>query len=149
MDKLEKGAQKLQKLQVQLEKQYKKMSKLAKATKKEIPTIGDLKSAHLMLNDHFLKSTNVSRMNIKKVSFVTLLIIAFCMVMAYAVRRIKNNKMNFTDNTRFDVAYGDELSESIDEFDFEHASLEELEEALLRVENELNEVSAAIEKKQN
>lgn len=149
MNKYEKGIQKLQKLQKQLEKQYKKISKLSKNTHKELPALIEAKSSYLNKVEAIATSPSLLNKKTKKILFVLCGAAVLYVFTAFVVSRVKKLKMNFDDNTRFDVAYGDAIQDHAEEFDFEHASLEELEEALFRVENELNEVSAAIEKNKN
>ena len=59
------------------------------------------------------------------------------------LRRYRRQKENLMASNRFDLIHevGDETHSS---FDFDHASLEELEEALLRVENDLNHQNQAL-----
>lgn len=149
MDKLEVQMKKLKKLQKQGKKQADRVNSLVKKQLRDNELVDQMTQfAQKSFNDvkkvSFKDRLCKSLKKWQKVGIVLALLIGAGVIINALFRRYKNNKQNFEDDSRFDFI--DEVTERADDtFDFDNASLEELEEALLRVENDLNEVSNALD----
>ena len=144
MDKLKKIEQRLEKtyhLQKQLEKKRKKLVKLAAKTRRQ--------SAEKTKKLAAKAPASVACIA-KKKSFwrlfalslgLSLLATAAAVTVSKMVKRAAVQKNAYDRNAEVSA----DLSAANLNTDYEKASLEELEEALLKVENQLDEVTAAIE----
>lgn len=143
LNKIEKRLEKLSRVQKQLEKKRKKLTRLASKTRKQ--------SAAKTKKLASKVPASVGNIVPKKKSLLGLILTSvglavFSTVVAVAVtkmiERAKVQKNAYDRN----VEGSADLSAEDFNTDYEKASLEELEEALLKVENQLDEVTAAIEK---
>ncbi len=148
MDKLEVQMKKLKKMQKEGKKQAERVNSLVRKQLQDVEIIDQVTQfAQKSIND-VKKASLKDRVcdNLKKwrkVGIVLAVLIGVGILVNALFRRYKTNKQNFEDDSRFDFI--DEVTERADDtFDFDNASLEELEEALLRVENDLNEVTEAL-----
>lgn len=142
MDQLTKAMKKLRKMQKKLEKQAKKVHWLN--GKYQMPV--ELKKIGENTNDLIKKVDQMPNRLMTRSFGLLALVTVVAVVATVAVRNMKKNYMN-VDNERYDIAFGEKDAQKEKEFDLDQVSLEELEEALLRVENELDEVNAAIERR--
>lgn len=142
-----------------LEVQIKKLKKMQKDGKKQIERVNALVQKQLLdvelidqVTQFAQKSVNeVKKITVKdrvcnkwrkwrKAGMILVLLIGVGFLANALFRRYKKNKQNLEDDSRFNFI--DEVTERAnDTFDFDNASLEDLEEALLRIENDLNEVT--------
>lgn len=146
MSKINAQINKLRRLQRRVEKQRKLIDRLTalnsqKLSRKTPKQVQDAGSAvkHVPFTKKVLKKIFIAVVGIG-------LVAGGCTLLA---RTVKNKKKNVDDITRYDVLYGEKDAQENERFDLDQASLEELENALLKVENELNEVNAALEQKSN
>ncbi len=135
LKKIEKRLSKLQRMQKQLLKKKRKLNQKLAAKKRKKSRASRLVPAKkgVAFSDSFMK----------KAMLGTALGVVCAIVVTVALKNYKKNRAAEEALTERMGAYAGAVGDSHAEYD--KASLEELEDALLRVENELDEVSQAIE----
>lgn len=139
LKKIEKRLSKLRRLQKQLEKKKRKVGRLVAKNKK--------KQNHVRRMVKAQQVTPMPTKTIVKRSICGIVIGTICgVVITKAIRYMKAHgcccKLHGQGN---EEALEEMFQGEESQVEYDKASLEELEDALLRVENELDEVSAAIE----
>lgn len=147
--------EKLKKLQKKGLKQADKINQLARKQLQEIDIPEYWNNiAHKSMQDlkglDFNFKVGAKKRKWKKYGVIGLVLVVVAMLFtgAYVLyHKIKSRQENTVENYRYDFTdYNDEdVNES---FNFDQASLEELEEALLKVENEIKEVEKTIKEHQ-
>jgi hypothetical protein len=142
MNKLNAQIKKLRKLQKRVEKQRKLIERVSALNGQELSKKArkKMQSAGVAV-----KRVPISRRVLNKLLIAALGIGLTAGCSTLLVHAVKNRKKNVDDTTRYDVPYGEKDAQENAHFDLDQASLEELESALMKVENELDQVNAAIE----
>ena len=147
MNKLNAQIKKLRKLQKRVDKQRKLIERIAAYGSEELPKKARKQMRMVGATATAVKRVPLSRRLLKKLGLVAVGTCLLAVCGTFAVRMVKNKKQNMDETTRYDVPYGEKDAQENAHFDLDQASLEELENALLKVENEIDQVNAAIEKK--
>lgn len=145
LKKIEKRLEKLYRVQKQLEKKKKKMMKLAAQNKKKVAA-NSKKMAAAKTPVKVATKAGVKKNKMLKLIATSIGLAVFSTVVAVAVTKlIQRANIQKKAGIRNAVAEDNDYPSVAANADYEKASLEELEEALLKVENQLEEVTAAIE----
>lgn len=147
MDKLKKIETQLDKMvrmQKQLEKKRKKLVKAAAKARKESAAKTRKLAAKAPASVECIAS-GVKKNNLRGLIIKSVCLAAFSTVVAVVSTAIKRAAVQRGATDRNAEAVTGDLPDAALNTDYEKASLDELEEALLRVENQLDEVTAAIE----
>lgn len=145
LKRIERKLEEMTKLQKQLEKKRKKLVKAAAKAKKQVKAKSKAlagkapKTAEVIVGDMV---NEVKKKNTRGIIVKSILLAAVTTMVAVAVSiAVKRFAVQQGAEERASEATMDDVVNN----DYEKASLEELEEALLRVENQLDEVTSAIE----
>lgn len=145
LKKIEKRLEKLYRVQKQLEKKKKKMMKLAAQNKKKVAA-NSKKMAAAKTPVKVVTKAGVKKNKMLKLIATSIGLAVFSTVVAVAVTKlIQRANIQKKAGIRNAAAEENDYPSVAANADYEKASLEELEEALLKVENQLEEVTAAIE----
>lgn len=145
LKKIEKRLEKLYRVQKQLEKKKKKMVKLAAQNKKKVAA-NSKKMAAAKAPVKIATKAGAKKNKALKLVAVSLGLTVLSTVVAVVVTKlIQRANIQKKAGIRSAAEDGNEYPSVASNADYEKASLEELEEALLKVENQLEEVTAAIE----
>lgn len=138
LKKIERRLSKLRRLQKQLEKKKRKVGRLVAKNKKKQNRVRRLVKAQQAVPTP--KKTMVKR------AVCGVVVGTICGIVASkVVNYVKTNGCCCKLHGRSEDAIEEVFQSEGSQAEYDKASLEELEDALLRVENELDEVSAAIE----
>lgn len=148
MDRLEAQVKQMKKLQKKGKKEAARLNKLARKQVKDL----DISASLDKLSDDVLPKVQKlpfiarCKMNCRQLGLLglALAVLGGIAYLCYRIRRSKQEKETFPYDNRFELIDGIE-DEVAHDFDFGQASLEELEEALLQVENRLCEVNEGID----
>lgn len=149
LKKIERRLEKLYRVQKQLEKKRKKLTKVATQSKKKA-VANSKKLAAAKVPVKVTAKTGTKKKKLLGIVGVSIGLAVVSTIAAVLVTKLiqrasiqKNagNRNAYEESVDYPVNSGNS--------DYEKASLEELEEALLKVENQLDEVTAAIEKTKN
>lgn len=149
LKKIERRLEKLYRVQKQLEKKRKKLTKVAtKSKKKAVANSKKLAAAKVPVKVAVKTGT-------KKKKLLGIVGVSIGLAVVSTIAAVLVTKLIQRASVQKNAGNRNAYEESADgpanagNSDYEKASLEELEEALLKVENQLDEVTAAIEKTKN
>ena len=147
MDRLEAQMKQMKKLQKRGKKQAARLNKLARQQMKELDFSASLDklSGDMLPKVKKLPFSTRCKNRCRQFGILAILLaiaggLAF---LGYRIRRSKQERQNLPYDSRFELIDGLD-DDAAHDFDFGKASLEELEEALLQVENRLGAVNDSL-----